>query len=211
MHVLSQTTAMPGSSFSLPARRTCPGAVLEANSVCSSCYADGRRRYRWKAVKRAQVERLSWTIDTLRSGTFVPAVIGHILTRSERYVRLHDAGDFFSPPYVEAWVEISRSLPLVRFWAPTHSWAIDGLPRAGNDPLLVSLRRLADLSNVTVRPSAIYIGDDPPDVPGLAAGSSVTTDRSLASCPKFLRHPPACGDCRRCWDEPLLSVTYLKH
>ena len=211
MLVLTQTSAMPGSSFSLPARRTCPGALVAPHSVCAVCYADDRKRYRWKAVKRAQVERLSWTIDTLRTGAFVPAVIGHILTRPEPYVRLHDAGDFFSPPYVEAWVEISRALPRMRFWAPTHSWAIDGHARADNDPLLVSLRRLAALPNVTVRPSALFIGDDPPVITGLAAGSSVTTDPSRASCPKFLRRPPACGDCRRCWDEPLVSVTYLKH
>ncbi|MBK6407895.1 MAG: hypothetical protein IPF66_24505 [Holophagales bacterium] len=48
-------------------------------------------------------------------------------------------------------------------------------------------------------------------IPGLHAGSSVTTDPARATCPKYLRSPPACGDCRHCWAEPLKPVVYLKH
>jgi len=211
MHVLTQTTAMPGSSFSLPARRTCPGSVLAANSVCAACYADDRHRYRWRGVQEAQAHRLDWTHRALSADRFVPVIADLIASRAERHFRLHDAGDFFSPRYVDAWREVALSLPTVAFWAPTRSWSIAGQCRPEGDPLLGSLRRLAALPNVTVRPSAIFIGGDPPEVHGLAAGSSVTTDRSLATCPKSLRSPPSCGDCRRCWDEPQIPVTYLKH
>lgn len=211
VEILSSTTAMPGSSFSLPARRTCPGALFEPTSVCSACYADGRRRYRWRGVQAAQARRLAWTLDALGAGVFVPALIGHIVSRAERYFRLHDAGDFFSPTYADAWTDIARALPAVSFWAPTRSWAIHGRRRPDADPLLESLWRLASLPNVTVRPSALLINGDAPRILGLAAGSAVTTDRSRATCPKSLRSPPACGDCRRCWDEPDVAVTYLKH
>ncbi|MBK6407894.1 MAG: hypothetical protein IPF66_24500 [Holophagales bacterium] len=44
--------------------------------------------------------------------------------RDERHFRLHDSGDFFSPPYVDAWYDIAFALPEVSFWAPTRSWAI---------------------------------------------------------------------------------------
>jgi len=211
MHVLTRTSAMPGSSFSLPARGTCPGAAFGSNTVCSTCYADGRRRYRWRPVREAQAQRLDWTLRALASGDFARIVAEQIASRGERYFRLHDAGDFFSPAYVEAWREVALSLPDVSFWAPTRSWAIQGVRRPDSDPLLVALRRLAELPNVTVRPSAIYIGDEPPTLPGLAAGSAVTTDPSRATCPKSLRRPSVCGDCRRCWDEPHLAVTYLRH
>lgn len=211
MHVLNQTTAMPGSSFSLPARRTCPGAVLTTNSVCAACYADDRHRYRWRGVQEAQAHRLDWAHRALSAGRFVPVMADLIAARAERYFRLHDAGDFFSPRYVDAWREVALSLPRVAFWAPTRSWSTGGQCRPESDPLLAALRHLAALPNVTVRPSAIFIGGDPPEVPGLAAGSSVTTNRSHATCPKSLRSPPSCGDCRRCWDEPQVPVTYLKH
>lgn len=49
MAILSETSAMPGSSFSLPARKTCPGSLLSPDSVCAACFADGRGRYRWPA------------------------------------------------------------------------------------------------------------------------------------------------------------------
>lgn len=211
LQILTQTSAMPGSSYSLPARTTCPGAVLAPSSVCASCYADGRKRYRWKGVKDAQARRLAWTLDTLENGTFIPAIVGHILARADRYFRLHDSGDFFRPDYVDAWTEIARRLTGVLFWAPTRSWARGGLPRRHGDLLLASLHRLAALPNVTVRPSALLINEAPPVLPGFAAGSTVTTNRAAVTCPKAFQTPARCGDCRRCWDEPQLPVIYLKH
>lgn len=211
MIILSATTAMPGASFSLPARRTCPGALRLPGTVCAACYADRRGRYRWQIVRDAQAQRLAWTLEALRSGRFAPVLIEHIALLREPYFRVHDAGDFFSTVYVAAWVEVARALPQVRFWAPTHSWALRGLARPDSDPLLAALRHLAALPNVTVRPSAILLGEPPPQVPGLAAGSAVTERLSDATCQKATRTPPSCGPCRRCWDEPLSPVTYLRH
>lgn len=211
MALLTRTSAMPAASFSLPARTTCPGAALRPGSVCGACYADNRGRYRWPTVRDAQARRLAWTTEALSTGRFAPTLIGHIAALGEPYFRLHDAGDFFSAAYVEAWATTVAALPGVRFWAPTHSWAIRGHPRPDGDPLLVALRRLAALPNITVRPSAVSVGDPPPVVPGLSAGSAVTADPLAATCPKSLRRPAHCGPCRRCWDEPLVPVTYLKH
>ncbi len=211
MALLTRTTAMPASSFSLPARTTCPGATFSPGSVCAACYADRRGRYRFPAVRDAQARRLAWTTQALATGHFAPTLIERIGSLGERYFRLHDAGDFFSAAYVDAWTTIARALPDVRFWAPTHSWAIQGRQRPGGDPLLEALRRLNSLPNVTVRPSAALIEGPPPAVPGLSAGSAVTTVPLSATCPKSLRTPSNCGPCRRCWDEPLVPVTYLKH
>jgi hypothetical protein len=211
MTILTKTSAMPGASFSLPARTTCPGAAFRPGSVCAACYADGRGRYRFPNVKDAQSRRLAWTIHALATGRFAPVLIERIAARGEPYFRLHDSGDFFSVAYVEAWITIATALPDIRFWAPTHSWAIQGRPRPDGDPLLEALRRFNSLPNVAVRPSAVRIGESPPVIPGLSAGSSVTTDHAIATCPKSLRSPSNCGPCRRCWDEPLVPVMYLKH
>ena len=211
MHVLTQTTAMPGSSFSLPARRTCPGAVLAANSVCAACYADDRHRYRWRGVQEAQAHRLDWAHRALSTGRFVSVIADLITARRDRYFRLHDSGDFFSPLYIDAWREVALSLPTVAFWAPTRSWSMAGQCRPEGDPLLSSLRQLAALPNVTVRPSALLINEAPPVLPAFAAGSTVTTNRAAVTCPKAFQTPARCGDCRRCWDEPQLPVIYLKH
>lgn len=211
MPLLTKTSAMPVSSFSLPARTTCPGAEFTVGSVCAACYADGRGRYRFPVVKEAQARRLTWTIQALATGHFAPTLVERIASLGEHYFRLHDAGDFFSAVYVEGWITVARALPAVRFWAPTRSWAIQGRLRRDGDPLLGALRRFDALPNVTVRPSAIFVGDPPPVIAGLSAGSAVTSDRLAATCPKSLSTPSNCGPCRRCWDDPLVPVTYLKH
>jgi hypothetical protein len=162
-------------------------------------------------VKEAQTRRLAWTTRALATGRFVPVLIERISSLGEPYFRLHDAGDFFSAAYVEAWITIAAVLPDVRFWAPTHSWVVQGHPRPDGDPLLEALRRLNALPNATVRPSAVLVGEPPPAIPGFSAGSAVTTDPRTATCPKSLRTPANCGPCRRCWDEPLVPVTYLEH
>lgn len=211
MTILTKTSAMPVSSFSLPARSTCPGAEFSPGSVCAACYADRRGRYRFPAVRDAQARRLTWTTQALATGRFAPTLIELIASLGDRYFRLHDAGDFFSAAYVEEWIQIATALPGIRFWAPTHSWAIQGRQRRDGEFLLEALRRLNALPNATVRPSAVLVGDPPPMIPGLSAGSTVTTDRLIATCPKSLSTPSSCSPCRRCWDEPLAPVTYLKH
>lgn len=39
----------------------------------------------------------------------------------DRWVRCHDAGDFFSREYTEAWMRVMRAAPGVRFYAYTKS------------------------------------------------------------------------------------------
>lgn len=211
MALLSRTSAMPGSSFSLPARVTCPGIFLAPNSVCGSCYADGRRRYRWRSVRADHLRQLTWTRDALAASSFVATIVAAVSSRRDRHFRLHDSGDFFRPDYVDAWTEIARRLPQVRFWAPTRSWARGGLPRRNGDLLLAALHRLASLPNVAVRPSALLVNEAPPVLPGFAAGSTVSTNPAAVTCPKAFRTPAACGDCRLCWDAPHLPVVYLRH
>jgi len=209
--LLSQTTSMPGHSFSLPARASCPGAFLAPGSICAVCYADERHRYRWTSVQRTQAGRFAWTVGALATGTFVPVLVGAITARADRYFRIHDSGDFFHPVYAFAWRDIARALPEVRFWAPTRSWALAGHRRPDTDPLLTALRVLAALPNVVLRPSALLLEDPPPAVPGLAAGSTVTVDRARVTCPKSRTVPAHCGACRICWDAPELPVTHLRH
>src|SRR6516162_9609523 len=57
-----------------------------------------------------------------------------VTRKSEKLFRIHDSGDFFSAAYANAWYEVCRQLPDIRFWAPTRAWqlptstnAVDGL------------------------------------------------------------------------------------
>lgn len=57
-------------------------------------------------------------------------------------LRIHAAGDFFSPEYVEQWVKIAKSCPETTMWAYTRSWRRSKFRKA--------LRKLARLPNVVL-------------------------------------------------------------
>jgi len=80
------------------------------------------------------------------------------------------------------------------------------------DPLLNTLRKLATLPNVTVRPSALDFGDAAPMIAGLHAGSTAAmADGSRASQCPAPQQGGNCGDCRTCWDLKETAVSYSKH
>jgi hypothetical protein len=128
------------------------------------------------------------------------------------YFRVHDSGDMFNAAYAQCWLEVCRTLPQVRFWIPTRAWQQPSGPLPLFDPLLEVLRQLAQLPNVTVRPSALNFGDSAPVVAGLHAGSTAeVADIARAyQCPAYTQGGH-CGSCRVCWDAQELAVSYRRH
>jgi hypothetical protein len=128
------------------------------------------------------------------------------------YFRVHDSGDMFSVAYAACWLEVCRQLPEVRFWIPTRAWQQPSGPLPVFDPLLNTLRQLAALPNVTVRPSTLNFGDQAPAVAGLHAGSTAAMADTLRAyqCPAY-ENGNQCGNCRACWDRKDVAVAYRKH
>lgn len=222
-NLLTNTSKMPGKSFSLPAMTSCPWAVTipkadGSPAVCAGCYALSGQ-YRMPNVTDTQAARFAWVRECMRNAQgqrqFEEAMIDAVQRLRPKpgdkhvYFRIHDAGDFFSSRYVESWVRICQALPAVRFWAPTRSYlAIDSSPLSV--PRIVSaLHQLNDLPNVTVRPSATHFGNVPPRVHGLAAGST-SGGKADYDCPAY-KQDGKCGKCRVCWDKPEVSVNYHVH
>jgi hypothetical protein len=201
--LLSRPTKLPAPSWSLPAGPACPFRRNGPNTICGSCYADDVGRYSQAQIKRAQWARFDWTRECLRTpqGTdvFVRTMVDAIEATGHRYMRVHDSGDLFSAAYTRAWIRICSALSWVRFWFPTRTWQA---------PWLEVIKELAALPNVTVRPSAIHFDDEPPQIDGLAAG---TTVKSFGySCPAP-RQNNACGECRRCWVAKSWPISYHAH
>ena len=211
--VLTCTSKMPGPSFSLPAGRACVNAHGE---VCDNCYAKGGC-YQYANVAAAQELRFQWTIECMRTeagrALWAETMILAIETTGVKYFRGHDSGDFFNVAYVESWIAVAAALPHVRFWFPTREYqvkpSLNPFVVLGENPRLAVIRRLAALPNVTVRPSALSIGHDAPVVDGLASGSAVASDNAY-QCPAY-KQEGFCGDCRHCWDNPTVAVSYPLH
>ena len=210
--LLSKPSKMPGHSFDLPALSSCPSAC---GTICDGCYAL-RGNYRWPAVKLSQQARFKWTVETLKKDPVLwAAIVTYAIKESnDVYFRIHSSGDFFSPLYTKMWFLIAKELPNVKFWAPTKSWlkvTKELLPVVNsNTKLLYWLRQLNSLPNVTIRPSAINVGDSPPLVKNLAGGSSVSCDSDIFNCPSKNQNNQ-CLDCRFCWDNKNEKVNYKWH
>lgn len=197
---------MPCKSWSLPAKLSCPAAVFGEGTICSSCYA-AKGNYLWNAVQRCQHDRFHWATQSMKSaeGTeeFVSTMSAAIAHEKNPYFRVHDSGDLFSPAYTRAWAEVARRQPAVSFWFPTRTYRFLEYPKWGS-----ALGELSILPNVTLRPSALYFDTPPPEVQGMAAGTTATVDGF--TCPAPLQGNQ-CGECRVCWDEPDTPVSYHKH
>ena len=72
------------------------------------------------------------------------------------YFRIHDSGDFFSIEYLEAWIDVCRKLPEIKFWAPSRSWA----QTEKYDEVTL---RVEPPPNLIMRPSAFHVNDAGPD------------------------------------------------
>jgi hypothetical protein len=93
---------------------TCPNA-----GVCGAmCYAKSGT-YQFKNVKKAHLEKLELVLKDL---IVFKKIINEELTKKKyigKYIRIHDAGDFFNHDYMIAWATIALSNPQCIFYAYT--------------------------------------------------------------------------------------------
>jgi hypothetical protein len=191
--------------------------------ICSVCYAGKGRYLMYKSMSLGQVAKLRWVQKTLREGTFIRRMseaisslidpdVERILASklvSNEFFRIHDSGDFFSPEYYKAWVEICYAVPKVTFWAPTRQW------------VYAKWRELFSNypppRNLSLRPSALVTSFPPPQIKGMAGGSTSISGRMPSpvwNCPAYEgdeEHSCAAAGCRVCWSSPQKPVNYLTH
>jgi len=212
VQLLTATTKMPGPSWSLPAHKSCPRAN---GDICDSCYAENGC-YRYRETRHAQETRFRWTVECMRTdegfAQWVSTIVDAIQKLGCTYFRVHDSGDMFNPRYAQAWLEVCRQLLEVRFWISTRTWQQPSGALPIFDPIMATMRELAKLPNVTVRPSALNFGDHAPIVAGLHSGSTaaMTDVFRAAQCPAY-RQGGYCGACRTCWDDKDIPVSYSRH
>lgn len=122
VRLLTQTSKMPGPSWSLPAHRACPRAN---GTICGSCYA-AKGSYCYRTTRNAQDVRFRWTVESMRTVEslfyWIDTMVAAIAETGCECFRVHDSGDMFSDRYAGAWLEVCIRLPHVKFWIPTRAW-----------------------------------------------------------------------------------------
>lgn len=121
-------------TFTLPAVKTCPGRSKLCEKVC----------YALKGHLRMVLDNGSytWRHAVTLTDEFVCRMVREIQFRGCQLVRIHVAGDFYSPEYVRKWAEIVAACPNTRFFVYTRSWRVEAIRP--------ELNRLARLENIRV-------------------------------------------------------------
>ena len=195
MNLLSNPSKMPCASFNIPALKFCPAAKLVqkiyeqakdniSKLVCSSCYAC-KGFYMMPNVAEALQNKGKFITTSIRENdgdAFVAEMCKQIRTKyfdkkgnkkklknlNTDLFRVHDSGDLFSAKYIDCWIRIVKEFPSIRFWFPTREYI-----RKDQRP---HLRRLAELPNAIVKPSALEVNEPAPKgrvVRGLDMGTAV--------------------------------------
>jgi len=210
--------------------------------VCRDCYAL-KNNYNYPSKQVNDMIHYAWVKQELRLGKqqgvgarrlgeALAYAIQHVnYTRAEGfqpYFRIHDAGDFYSKDYLEAWVVCASMMTHMRFWAPTRQWVF-----ADWVPALRSAEERVRAAGgwLTIRPSVLRIDDPVPMLDGLSAGSGVSSKNPVELhsqgcvwvCPvynKVIQRPDGTSveaascleaGCTMCWDQPGIPVSYGAH
>jgi len=130
-------------SFGIPAYasrdgfRTCP----LAGACAAVCYAR-QGAYVFKNVQDAREHNLKYARGNKRS--FVRMAIRDLIALKVKLVRVHDSGDMFNSSYLNAWFNIARALPSIRFYTYTKMISLDWTKRPSNFAVTFSEGGLLD-------------------------------------------------------------------
>jgi hypothetical protein len=113
---LTATSKMPGGSFSLQARKTCPtGSKLAEipGTPCFKCFADERGAYAWPMVIQAQIRRFEILqeaiADKAKAAQWVTAFADHLngkVTRAQKRLAKH----------LSAWATVAEQDQDIALW-----------------------------------------------------------------------------------------------
>lgn len=113
-------------TFSLPSQVTCPGVSPWCKKVCNAHRFERLRPTCRNAYKRN-------LLIAKNQKLFTKTAIG-ILPRILTCMRIHVSGDFWSPEYIESWIQICSAFPQTKFWAYTRSWVVPELFKVFGTP-----------------------------------------------------------------------------
>jgi len=124
-------------NFSLPAYKTIKGQTVcpFAKDCIKYCYAQ-KGNYKYPNV----IKGLNNRYELSKTADFVPKMNATIILERPTHVRIHDSGDFYSPTYLQKWLDIATQNKDVIFYAYTKSikFFINGLKLPKNLKIIFS-------------------------------------------------------------------------
>lgn len=199
---LSQTSKMPGKSWSLPAWSTCPGARDAKNEpveACSRCYAL-TGAYVWPQAKALREHNLKdW-----KAANWVEAMTAKLY--GVEYFRWFDSGDIYTRELARKIHRVMAATPSTKHWLPTRSHKVP--------EIYYWTRRMDMLPNVAVRYSSdSTTGERLPhnlNSTILQAKADFVPEKGYSLC-RASERKGKCGSCRACWSKQVTTIAYIAH
>jgi|TARA_R110000824_G_scaffold43124_1_gene126568 hypothetical protein len=128
MNLLTQNAKMKKTSkensakifnFSIPAYKTRSGKITcpFADSCVKYCYAQKGNYKRFPKIQDLMEQKYKIS----KTNSFIPLMNEEIAKKKATHVRIHDSGDFYSPQYLNKWIQIAKDNTSVIFYAYTKS------------------------------------------------------------------------------------------
>lgn len=202
----NKKTGLGGSFFSkifvwnLPPVKTCPGA---SEWCLGNCYNADYRSDVFPLLKWIE----NWSSADFHQDLLASRLIVDIASVQGRTAcRIHSSGDFYSPSYIQLWIEVATNCSSCSFWAYTRSWE--------NPELLIYLEKLRALKNVEIFASVDETMSQPPE--GWRRSIIYSKDTSLSSetgfvCPEQSGAVKDCEECRYCIEKRRGDVLFITH
>ena len=200
---LSNTSKMPGYSYSLPATSCKRGTTLNKRNgtICNKCYAR-KGRYMFPNVQGCLDRRLASLRDMTVWTSHMVTVIG---ATGSPFFRWHDSGDLQSIRHLRAIAIIAQQLPGINFWLPTRE----------RGTVRQYLKKSTCPDNLCIRISADIIDGAIPDIEGLPVSTVHTRAGRYKYSGALICPAPGqggqCRDCRCCWNTRARHISYLRH
>lgn len=146
--------------------------VRLAETICSTCYASVATSAQHSSVQIEEMARYMYLrgltkqqmIDVFQAALDAEIDAGWEVENGFRYFRIHDSGDFWGRgqpsaagyfDYAEAWLEVCRRNPEIKFWAPTRTHVVKEWMQWWKTKAQIP-------ENLAVRPSSYHFGDKAP-------------------------------------------------
>lgn len=197
---ISRTSKLDGvRSWSLEARKTCPGATDSDGKLvpaCAGCYAT-TGNYRFANVKAPREEnRQDW-----KRADWVGDMVAAL--RNDRYFRWFDSGDVYALPLALKILAVMEQTPHCQHWLPTR---MHKFPKFA--PVLAAMEALP---NVVVRRSSDSVtGEFTTGLHGSTILPDMEAPQGVTLC-HAATNDGKCGPCRACYDKSNAVIGYVAH
>ena len=186
MYVSDGNLRMKIPTFSLPEIRCCEGAT----ELCKEfCYAK-KTSYRFRASRMTKAKNY---IDS-QCKFFTDDMITLLKRRKSKYVRIHEAGDFYSQEYLDKWIKICKEIPDKKFLVYTQMYGLDWSNKPNNMILYWSVWPDTDKSKIPKGLKA-YVKDS-----GNGKIPDYEIPKNIKECKKGKDNTLTCDKCLYCYE-----------